>query len=535
MASSAEVITVSERKFSQDGSVTPTRRLKPEWIVYGATAAYVCVFSTLSVMQHASFHTAYDLAGACQGLWALAFGQSQFNTLWGSLHWLNHAYVFSLLVAPIYRFLPSAYLLLFLQTTALALCVPVVYRIALEKTNSVCLSVVLALCYLGYPSLHFANLCEFHWLAFAPLFLLLTFYYANKSPRYLLLFAALALACREGVALTLFPMGIYIALYENRRGGIAVCALSAFWFLVAVGVVVPILSGGRTSPHFAYWAAYGESPAQVVRFVLTHPLQTLHIVFVEHDGLKHIFKVSLFLLFLPLLAPEVLLIALPFFFLRFLSTFELHHTVYFQYSLPEIPIIICAAVIGARRLMQFRKTQVSTFIRHLSPVLLSAALLLCLVATSSLFGAFRPRGQYKRVFERFTFTERSRALREVCRQIPPDAGVSVSFSLTPHLAHRRFVYMFPNPYRRHFWNGVPGDPDYGKYTISEEPRTHLERGREVEWVAVEKNAPTPTGIPSRYANILTGLKQSREFEVVRDNQFVIVLRRVRPPLSSSRE
>jgi len=149
--------------------------------------------------------------------------------------------------------------------------------------------------------------CEFHWLAFAPLFLLLAFYYANKSLRHLLLFAALALACREDVALTLFPLGVSIALYENRRGGVAVYALSAFWLLVAVGVVVPILSGGRASPHFAYWSAYGESPAQVVRFVLTHPLQTLHIVFIEHDGLKHIFKVSLFLLFLPLLAPEALL------------------------------------------------------------------------------------------------------------------------------------------------------------------------------------------------------------------------------------
>jgi uncharacterized membrane protein len=239
------------------------------------------------------------------------------------------------------------------------------------------------------------------------------------------------------------------------------------------------------------------------------------------------------LLFLPLLAPEVLLMALPFFLLRFLSAFELHHTIYFQYSLLEIPIVFCAAIVGAGRWLDFQrqvtrsKGHMPAFVRRLCSIPLSASLLLCLVTTSALFGAFRPRGQYRWVFDRFAFTERSRALREVCQQIPPDTAVSVSFSLAPHLAHRPVIYMFPNPYRRHFWNGAPSDSDYGKYTVSEEPHTHLERGREVEWVAVEKNVSTPTGVPDRYADILKGLKRSGEFKVVRDDPHVVVLQRLR--------
>jgi uncharacterized membrane protein len=517
---------IAFHRFRREGErVSFIRQRKPLSIVYGATAAYVVVFFTLSAMQHASFHTGYDLGGAMQGLWALAFGESQFNTFWGTHNWLNHAYVLSLPVALVYRFVPSAYFLLLLQTVALASSAPVVYHLAREKTNDERLSVALALCYLGYPVLHFANLFDFHWDVFQPLFLLLMLYYADKSLPRLLLCAALALACKEDAAFTLCAMGIYVALSTNRWGGVATCALSILWFFAVVSVLVPTLSGGRSTPHLAYWSAYGETPAQVARFAFTHPLQTLRIVLVEHGGLKYIFKVNLCLLFLPLLAPEVLLMALPFFVMRFLSTFEPHHNVYFHFSLTETPIVFYAAIIGARRLRQFQQRRMnlpSSLIPHPSSVSLSAALLVCLLLTSALLGPFRGRGQYQSVFSRFAFTERSRVLREICRQIPPHAVLSVSYALTPHLAHRRFVYMFPNPYRRSHWNGRPGDPDYGKFTVSDEPEAHLERGRDVEWIIVEKNAP-------KHKDILTELKRSGEFAVVRDDRFALVLRRSRPP------
>jgi hypothetical protein len=39
------------------------------------------------------------------------------------------------------------------------------------------------------------------------------------------------------------------------------------------------------------------------------------------------------------------------------------------------------------------------------------------------------------------------AAREIIREVPPDAVVSVFHSLAPHMAHREQVYMFPNPFR----------------------------------------------------------------------------------------
>jgi len=431
---------------------------------------------------------------------------------------LNHAYVLSLPVALLYRFVPSAYLLLLLQTVAIALGAPVVYRIALEKTNDVRLSVAFALGYLVYPVLHFASLFDFHWDAFAPLFLLLTLYHANKNLPRALLCAALAMACKEDVAFTVFAIGVYVALTRNgkepHKTGAALCLLSVAWLLAVMFVLLPSLSGGRPTPLLAIYAAYGETPGQVVRFLLTHPLQTLRVMFVEHDGLKHVFKINLFLLFLPLLAPEALLMGLPSFAIRFLSTCEPHHTIYFHHSLGETAPVFYAAILGARRVLHWKGK---------SQRWLPAALLLCLVINSALWGPFRRRGGYGMGAARFAFTERSRVLREICQQIPPTACVSASHWLTPRLAHRRCIYMFPNPYQRADWDGMPGDPDYGKYTVSVEPQVHLERGRDIEWVVIDKDSPAPAG--SATEEIIDGLKRSGAFEVVRDDKFVLVLRR----------
>lgn len=496
-----------------------THLRKPQFIVWSAAAAAVAALFALSVLQHRSFHTGYDLAGVMQGLWALAFGESQFNTFWGTHNWLNHAYVLSLPVALVYRFVPSAYLLLLLQTVAIALCAPIVYRIALEKTNDVRLSVAFALGYLVYPVLHFANLFDFHWDALALPLLLLTLY-ANKSLSRSLLCAALAIACKEDIAFTAFAIGVYVALRGEGKGrrttGAALCLWSVAWLVAVMFVLVPSLSGGRPTPLLAIYSAYGETPGQVVRFLLTHPLQTLRVMFVEHDGLKHVFKINLFLLFLPLLAPDVLLMALPSFAIRFLSTCEPHHTIYFHHSLVETALVFYAAILGARRVLQWKGK---------AHRWLPAALLLCLVINSALWGPFRRRGGYGMGAARFAFTERSRVLREICQQIPPNARLSVSHWLTPHLAHRRFVYMFPNPYQRADWDGMPGDPDYGKYTVSVEPQVHLDRGQEIEWVVIDKDSPAPAG--SATEEIIAGLKRSGEFEVVRDDKFALVLRRTR--------
>jgi hypothetical protein len=39
------------------------------------------------------------------------------------------------------------------------------------------------------------------------------------------------------------------------------------------------------------------------------------------------------------------------------------------------------------------------------------------------------------------------AARDIIRKIPGDARISVYHALAPHVAHRKYVFQFPNPFR----------------------------------------------------------------------------------------
>ena len=86
--------------------------------------------------------------------------------------------------------------------------------------------------------------------------------------------------------------------------------------------------------------------------------------------------------------------------------------------------------------------------------------------------------------------------------------VSANSTVAVHLAHRRAVYRFPNPFRR---------LDYGTPQIPYDPRAE-----EVQWVVLD---------PARIANFafaaetLEALWQSGEWSVVIDGDSVVLLRR----------
>jgi hypothetical protein len=61
--------------------------------------------------------------------------------------------------------------------------------------------------------------------------------------------------------------------------------------------------------------------------------------------------------------------------------------------------------------------------------------------------------------------------RAALRLVPPDAGVSASYNLIPHLTHRVYAYEFPNPWRVTNWGAHgenPPDPDTVDYLVIDE-------------------------------------------------------------------
>jgi len=98
-------------------------------------------------------------------------------------------------------------------------------------------------------------------------------------------------------------------------------------------------------------------------------------------------------------------------------------------------------------------------------VLLAAALVANVAWSPSPLGRQYDDGWWARAEPRHA------TVRAALRVVPPDAGVSASYNLIPHLTHRTYAYEFPNPWRVTNWGAHgenPPDPATADYLVIDE-------------------------------------------------------------------
>src|SRR2546428_6830347 len=139
---------------------------------------------------------------------------------------------------------------------------------------------------------------------------------------------------------------------------------------------------------------------------------------------------------LPLLAPEVLAVALPPVVSNLLSTNEMQYTIRGQYTAALTPILITAAVVGSRRAAVWVEE------RGWSP----RAVLAAMVATSVIASVtFSPLPWSQDPFARKQFWDMNQrpAVSAIAARIPPDASGSAANHVGAHLSLRDAIYPFP--------------------------------------------------------------------------------------------
>ncbi|GEM_PF-5011437 len=487
-------------------------------IIWLLVLLYIGVFFILSNLMHISFYTGYDLAGAEQGIWQIAFNKDQFNTLWGANNWANRMYVFNLFLGPLYRLWPATWLLFLLQSIALGIGGMLLYKFAVKHIKNSMFPLIITIVYCLYPMLHHINLFDFHPDVFAIPFLLGAIYFAMTRPVLLFLFSVLAMMCKEDVAITAFAIGIYLIFKGKRWRGVGLIGLSIAWSIVTIGILMPIFNGGRLNPSLQwFYGVYGNTPGEILTRIFTHPFSIFYKVFVEHRGLEYLFKVCLGLGFLPLLAPDVLAITLPHFLINFVSEFTPQHRLDLHYGAYDIPVLFIASIIGYKRLykkMNLSVKGVKSFI-----FFPQIALLIFAIASSIWLGPFRD-------INKFLPSERSGALHSAINLIPSHASVSASECIISHLAKRDIAYMFPNPFQRVNWTGRHLDEDYALFWASEENGYDLSRGWDVEYIIVDRVPPSSYyPFTDKMKVIIEELIATRRYGILLDNPYVLVLKK----------
>jgi uncharacterized membrane protein len=451
-------------------------RLRRPAVVLGLlVAVYVATFGTLTWAQHVNFGTfGYDMGLYDQGIWLLSRFKDPFVTIRGLGYFEHHVNLITVLFVPAYWLGAGPVFLYLVETVWMALGAVPLYLLARDRLDSGWLAVAVAGCYLLYPSLEWINWWHFHPDALVITPLLFAWWLATGStgrppwrspgpPRrrwgWFAAAVAVALACKEDAALAVVMLGLVLAAMGERRAGLLTAAAGAGWFLLATRVVIPAAGGGDGPFYQELFPGFGNSLGEIVWNMVVHPSRLLELA-ARQDRLAYYWHVLAPVALLPLAAPLVLLISLPQTVVNVASGHALTHDYRFHYTAIVLAGVFLATVEGMALAARGRTAR-----RVLVGVLVATSVVAHLAWSPSPLGRQFNDGIWA------VAEPRHATVRAALRLVPPDAGVSASYNLIPHLTHRTYAYEYPNPWVVTNWGAHgenPPDPATVDYLVVDE-------------------------------------------------------------------
>jgi len=311
---------------------------------------------------------------------------------WG----MSHVDPILLLFVPIFALYQHPLTLVFSQLVLVIFSSVLIYKVAELHLNSKLSAFALGMAYLFYPAVGFLTAwTAFHGVSVAIPFFLGAFYVLEKahhnsnldkkSKILFWIFLIVALSGKEQISLYAVFYGIYILLFRGRfnfsdkfaRLGLTVSAVGLIWFALAFFVVIPGYAhlriegyqrfaqsldvnpgadGDVTKSNYflSRYEGFGDSYTEVLFGMITHPGKVVRVFFGgdNPENLKQTFDP---LLYFPLLAPGVLVIALPDFLMNYLTTAGGIGTaeIYNHRVSMIIPILLLATIFSVKSLGNF--------------------------------------------------------------------------------------------------------------------------------------------------------------------------------------
>ncbi len=450
----ALVVAASLAPWIPPGGLLYHRHPRALWVLIGL---FIVTFGALAFARHLSFKShALDLGTMAQAAW---------NT--GQGRWLEYTPLFEEYVpAPplsnrlvsgkmelvflplglLYRFIPSPLVLLAVQTLALGLSAWPLYHVLYLTLRSYHATLFLTAAYLAYLPLHYVAMADFHPSALIPFFLNWALYFLfTKRYRAYVMSLLGAFACRVDAALVALGLGALLLYQRKWRVGAVTLALALGWIVLDFYVVVP-WAQARYGPDPVglieqRFGRYGETPVEILLGLLARP-QDLVRLLTEREKVQTAFDLLMPLGGLPVFALLWLLPAMPLTALNLLADSPWQGTVRAHYFAPVLPIFFVAAAMGLRwlhaRIAYWRPPDRRLWSSGLALYMLASTLLV-----NYYFSPF-PLGRDFRLGTFWSWSPHHDAIRRVLAQVSPDSRLSAQSDLLPHVAHRRFLYLFPS-------------------------------------------------------------------------------------------
>jgi uncharacterized membrane protein len=455
-----------------DWKKTPGLRL----VILSAIAFFLFTL-VFTLHRHFSFYSSYDQGIFNQVFWNNLHGRFFQSSLSSQLstnvvhtgdvpevfyHRLGQHFTPALLLwLPIYALFPNPATLTVLQVTLMTAAGIVLYILARHYLEPM-VAAMITVSYYGANAILGPTLANFHDICQIPLFTFTLLLALERRWWWVFgIFAVLILAVREDSGIGLFGVGVYLILSKRYpRLGIGVC-LGSFLYLVGLTNFIMPLFSDDISKRFMlerfgqYTTAEEASTWDIIVAIATNPLLVIREIFTPFFGtLRYLIGQWLPFAFIPAISPASWCIA-GFPLLKLLiGKGQSVLAINIRYAITVVPGLCYGAILwwAGQGFRNFREK-----VEYLEPRRLSLKFQrfwIGLICVSLLFTIISsPNRTFYFIFpdsyqplvyvSPFRQWQRSGDIRAMIAQIPPDASVSATTYIIPHLSGRREIIRLP--------------------------------------------------------------------------------------------
>lgn len=419
------------------------QRADTAWLLLiGGTLLYILIFATAAIYKLHSFWMGFDLGVHEQVLWNTIHGhiaavspkeatQSYFGV---------DVIIVELLLAPLYALVPRTETMLVLQVVLASSGTIPLYLIAIDRSRQPVYGLLAALLYLGSLPVQYALLYEFQIRTVGTMLFLWAFlFFERKNFRLFLVAGILAIWTRSDGSFALAAMGVYALLHRRRwYWSVVPMAVGFGWVVLCLKWLIPAFREDHGFLYSFVYAWLGDTPLEMVQTLLLRPGYVAQHVFTPE---KMLYVLELFgpLLFLPLLRPDIVLIALPSLMQNLLSPEHIHWSIRYHYQAFVVPFLLVATVYAVTKKDDEEESGTSFCLwyrrfQHIAAILLVVATFASQVVIRTPLIHLITR---ERDSERIAFAE------YMMQQVPDDAALSTTSAFGSRMARRHEIYFFP--------------------------------------------------------------------------------------------
>lgn len=445
-------------------------------VILAAIAFFICGLC-LTLHRHFTFYSSYDQGifnqvfwNSIRGNWFQSTLSSQLST--NAIHGgevpdvayrrLGQHFTPALLLwLPIYYLFPYPATLTVLQVifvTAAGLVLFALARVYLEPA----IASLITVSFYGANAILGPTWGNFHDISQIPLFVFsLLLAMEKRSWRLFAILAVCVLAVREDSGITLFGIGVYLILSRRYpRIGLLVCLGSLLYVLTLTNLIMPLFSDDISQrfmiENFGQYAEGDRaSTLEIMINMITNPGLVISEIFTPLGAtFKYLLGQWLPLALIPVVAPGAWMISLFPLLKLFLSQGDLVLSISIRYAMSVTPGLFYGSILWWRGqgFGNFNKSIADCKPRKLRPkfrrfwifcICLSTLFTITSNPSDTLYflipTAIKPWVLVSAP-QQWQHTEKIEAL---LAQIPPDASVSATTSIIPHLSGRREVIRLP--------------------------------------------------------------------------------------------